>query len=386
MLKKHKTTLLQILVILSSVSPLKGQSATMAQKNLGGGDNFPFKLDQPQSQERKAEQEYKNIRVLNGKPAAKLMNTMFFMRYSLGVTCNFCHVGTQYEKDDKPAKARAREMIRMVMDLNEKNFAGNSRVNCNTCHRGTRTPVNQILPVRGTVQSMLGGRPSFREDRAPALPSVDEVLNKFIEALGGRDSLAKIKNAVLKGNMVTAEGLIAPFEEYHEYPNKSLSVRHLGTDIGDFSDGFDGTIGWSKDNRGVNEKTGERLSQAQMDAEFSGFLRLKEFYSSLAVTARERMESESAYVLEGKSVITGRSERLYFGAQSGLLLRRSVATEGIFGSFSSDTYYENYVLVDGVKLPILLSEFTPDFGTIRKIRDVEFNATIDGEKFRKPLK
>src|SRR4051812_8084902 len=76
-----------------------------------------------------AEQMYKNIKVLNGVPASQFMNIMFFQRYALGVSCGHCHVDGQWEKDDKPAKAKARQMQQMVLDLNKNVFRDSKAIN-----------------------------------------------------------------------------------------------------------------------------------------------------------------------------------------------------------------------------------------------------------------
>ncbi len=69
----------------------------------------------------------------------------------LGVMCDHCHVGGQADraKDDKPEKATARKMIKMVMainsdflkDVGEPAPAGQQKVTCYTCHRGAVKPL-----------------------------------------------------------------------------------------------------------------------------------------------------------------------------------------------------------------------------------------------------
>src|SRR6185295_5884088 len=55
-----------------------------------------------------AEKEFKNIKVLTGMPASQLMPVMHFMRASLGVHCDFCHVAEngKYDLDSKKNKDR----------------------------------------------------------------------------------------------------------------------------------------------------------------------------------------------------------------------------------------------------------------------------------------
>jgi hypothetical protein len=91
-------------------------------------------------------------------------------------------------------------------------------------------------------------------------------------------------------------------------------------------------------------------------------------------------------VLSGLAKLTGLQERLYFDVANGLLTRRSTLTESVFGAYSSDTYFENYQLVDGVMIPTLVSQFSPDDGTVRKLTSVEHNAKVDPAGFAKPDK
>ena len=91
---------------------------------------------QSSQQEKTAEQVRKNIQVLKGLPDSQLFPVMNFIGDSLGVHCDYCHVsqGTDpatgreiwlYERDDKATKARAREMMRMVLEINKTTFGGN---------------------------------------------------------------------------------------------------------------------------------------------------------------------------------------------------------------------------------------------------------------------
>jgi tetratricopeptide (TPR) repeat protein len=110
----------------------------------------------PSTAQESPRQEFKNLQVLPKDIAPedlrKLMGT--FTR-ALGVRCNHCHVGEEgkpmrpedFPKDDKPTKLKAREMIRMTNDLNEKYLAQLAnradppvQVQCITCHHGVTQP------------------------------------------------------------------------------------------------------------------------------------------------------------------------------------------------------------------------------------------------------
>src|ERR1700693_1256822 len=88
-----------------------------------------------------AETVYKNIVQLKGTPADQLMPAMQFISSSLGVQCDFCHVGGKMDADDKGAKKPPREMIAMQASINKAAFRGQLQVTCFSCHRGAQRPV-----------------------------------------------------------------------------------------------------------------------------------------------------------------------------------------------------------------------------------------------------
>jgi hypothetical protein len=114
----------------------QAQKLAELTKQITGKENLP------------AEQVFKNIQILKGIPAGRLLRIMQLgYSRSLGVNCTHCHVVDQWDKDDKPTKPIARDMSKMVQTINNdllkpiKNLKGpNPGVNCTTCHRGQIKP------------------------------------------------------------------------------------------------------------------------------------------------------------------------------------------------------------------------------------------------------
>src|SRR5580700_1135017 len=100
----------------------------------------------PESRENlPAEQVFKNIQALKGMRAGDLQGAMSFIASSLNVDCDHCHV-QDFSKDERKEKLRAREMIRMVHQINEGSFRGENTVNCFTCHQGHAQPIG-LAPI-----------------------------------------------------------------------------------------------------------------------------------------------------------------------------------------------------------------------------------------------
>jgi hypothetical protein len=79
----------------------------------------------------------KNLKVL---PPDNLIPTMRAFQSALGVKCDFCHVQGDFASDDKHHKEIARDMIKMVQEINGKFPDGKMHVTCYTCHRGATEP------------------------------------------------------------------------------------------------------------------------------------------------------------------------------------------------------------------------------------------------------
>lgn len=113
-----------------------------------------------------AQHRYKNIKVLKNLPADELIPVMRRIDASLGVTCGFCHVvnpdRTGFERDDKPEKGVARQMIVMTNNLNAHQKILNRKATCYMCHHGRPTPETEppaVPPRPAGGQPPAGGTP-----------------------------------------------------------------------------------------------------------------------------------------------------------------------------------------------------------------------------------
>jgi hypothetical protein len=367
-----------------------------------------------QQDDKPAEQANKNIQVLKGLPNSQLITVMHFMRTSLGVRCDYCHVAEngKYWMDDKPPKQVARRMIEMTSEINKANFGGQQVVTCNTCHRGQTKPVS--VPAIGQGVFANTTREESGTKQPDPLPSVDQVLDKYFQALGGKAAAQKITSRVIKlswlrpklvnggtpnAAMIT-RGDTWAMEIYQKAPNKYLAV--ITSPNGIIQQGFNGTSGWVRSPQGQREMNSAELARFARQADLLGDFSLKDQYSQMTVTRREKIDDREVYVLEAlpkqtsgaPASTTGpaparRSEKLFFDTQSGLLLRRTVLTPTALGLDPEQTDFKDYTEVDGVRLPFtIVISYLDDshLGTTRKYIDVKQNMPIDDSKFEAPGK
>jgi hypothetical protein len=88
-------------------------------------------------------------------PVISVIGAMRNFTFDLGVRCQYCHVGEEgqplagynFTTDEKRTKLVARQMMRMVQEINRRldSLPGRAnpglQVTCNTCHRGASRPV-----------------------------------------------------------------------------------------------------------------------------------------------------------------------------------------------------------------------------------------------------
>ena len=130
-----------------------------------------------------AGRKFKNVKVLKDMPADDMGKVMNIMSESLGVDCNFCHYGYEFEKEGKEEFETSRKMIQMTWDINREYFEGKPEVSCNTCHNGRPHPLS--------APNLNPGHAVERRPKQPETkPSVDAIIEKYGRAISVRGRAA----------------------------------------------------------------------------------------------------------------------------------------------------------------------------------------------------
>jgi photosynthetic reaction center cytochrome c subunit len=335
-----------------------------------------------QASDKKAEEQFKNIQVLKGIPADQLIPTMQFISASLGVECEFCHVERAFDKDDKKPKQAARKMIQMMFAINKDNFNGSREVTCYSCHRGNPKPV-AIPLVAGEELSVRVTEPKTAETEAQsnAGPSADQIIDKYVKAVGGSVGIEKINSRVMKGT-ISFDDKSFPIEIYAKTPDKRISFAHMPQ--GDSITAFDGHQGWlGMTGRPVHEMRGTELDAAALDADLQLATHLRGLFTKLELHGIERISDRDAYVLIGERDAKP-PIRLYFDEQSGLLIRMLRFGNTALGLMPTQIDYADYRDADGVKIPFRWTLARPNGKFTIQLTEVKQNVPVDDAKFAKP--
>jgi photosynthetic reaction center cytochrome c subunit len=337
---------------------------------------------------KKAEELFKNIQALKGIPADQVIPGMQFITASLGVECEFCHVQGAMEKDDKKPKQTARKMMDMMFAINKDNFEGHREVTCYSCHRGSVDPVATPLVMSADLKSAAPETKKNEEKNSEGAeakgasgPTADQLLDKYLQAAGGAKAIEKVSSRVMKGTITFGDRNV-PIDIFSKDPDKRVSFTH--TPDGDSVTAFDGHEGWlGAPGRPVREMHGSDIDGAAIDADIHFAAHLKGMFSELQIRGTERIDDHDAYLVVGR-----RGEkpplRLYFDAESGLLVRLVRYGETPFGRLPTQIDYADYREVSGVKMPFRWTLARPSGRFTIQLTDVKQNVPVDDAKFAKP--
>jgi hypothetical protein len=344
-----------------------------------------------------SEEAFKNIQVLRGIPVKEFMETMGFFAASLSLNCVDCHgdaSGSDWANyaTDTPLKNTARRMVVMVKAINQADFGGKTSVTCYTCHRGNQKP--KIIPSL----AMQYGEPAPDDpDEVEMLPgarpaaTAEQILDKYIQAVGGAAALAKLTSYTAKG---TYEGFDSdfgkvPVDVYAKAPDMRTTVAHMIA--GDSTSSYDGREAWSAGPSTlvpvpVMPLLGADLAGIRLEAQLFFPSQIKQVLSNWQVGFPAlTIDNKPVQVVQG-SMAEGGRVKLYFDRQTGLLVREVRYSPTAIGPVATHTVYSDYRLVPslGVKVPYQWQVTWVDGQYTINLTGFQPNVPIDAAKFAKP--
>lgn len=238
------------------------------------------------------------------------------------------------------------------------------------------------LPVwAGSIHSANPGASQAAEPN----PTADQVIEKYLTALGGETALQKLTTRVMKASVVLiGTGETGTLEIYKKAPDKELFVLVIPSN-GPTPRAYNGKVGWVlyDPDEGAQDVSASNLPAMRREFDFYRELRLKSLYPKMAIKGKEKIGAEDTYVIEA-SADDGATEKWYFSTQSGLLLRTDTPYTNDDGQSFLRTDYEDYRDVDGVKLPFVWRQTCADFDFDIHFTAIQNNVPVDDAKFEKP--
>jgi zinc protease len=227
-------------------------------------------------------------------------------------------------------------------------------------------------------------KPKMEAKPAEAMPTADQIIEKYVQALGGKAAIEKLNSRTSKASFdIPAMGASGTVEAYEKAPNKTLAIINI-PGFGVIREAYDGKMAWAEDpTTGMREKSGGELADTKLEAEFYRPIKLKQLFPTMTVKGKEKVGEQEAYVIEAKPT-EGSPEKWYFDTQTGLLIRQDSERESPQGKVPTETYMSDYKEVDGVKIPHSVRVSNPMFVINIKTEEVKHNVPVEDAKFTKP--
>ena len=336
-----------------------------------------------------AEQVFKKVDILKGIPVDEFMDTMGMFSAALSLNCIDCHVpesvgGWDRFADETPLKVTARRMMNMVNTINKDNFSGVKVVTCYTCHRGDMKPkglpnlaAQYASPVEDANEVIMVNIPSG--------PTVDQVFDKYIQALGGAQRLAALTSYSGKGTYIgfETEQTKVPMEIYAKAPSQRAMIVKMT--VGDNLRVFDGTTSWiaaSDKPLPLYTPSGGNAEGAKLDGILMFPAQLKAAFANWRVSATS-IDDKLMRVVQGTNPRQP-PVNFYFDNASGLLVRQLRYMETAVGRVPTQVDYSNYKDVAGVKIPFKWIVTWTNGQATAELTDVQANPTIPATRFARP--
>jgi hypothetical protein len=223
--------------------------------------------------------------------------------------------------------------------------------------------------------------------------TADEIVERSLKALGGRDALGKLTSRVASGTITLSTpggDVTGPIQVFNQAPNKVRVLIRL--DLAAFNLGqvsidqrFDGNTGFVIDTlQGNRDITGDQLEMMRNTPFPNALLTYREAGIGVELAGTEKVGDREAFVLLLKPK-SGPAVRQYIDTMTNLMLRQTVkATVEQVGEIEQMTEILSYRNVNGIQEPVRIRTVSPIQTATIDITSIEHNAPVETSTFAKP--
>jgi len=251
--------------------------------------------------------------------------------------------------------------------------------------------MKNALPLTCLVALMALGSPTLLAQdkpspaaatKATALPSGESVLDKYIESIGGKEAIKKVKNAVFKGS-VSLMGMSGSVTIHRATPNLFVfEIEFPGMQgsnmMQGFKQGFDGKNDWSVNQNGPHIQSDKDTNQIKNQIILAEDWR--SVYSKAETVGLETIDGEECYKVAVTPKV-GVALTNYYSKKSGLLLRFDLPADsrGVVQVGCKD-----YRRVGDMMLPFQAVIYQDGLNIVMTFSEIKVNADLPPTAFDPP--
>ncbi len=230
--------------------------------------------------------------------------------------------------------------------------------------------------------SFLLGLP--QSQAAQEQPKGETILDKYVEATGGKAAYEKVKTRISTGTVeITGAGVKGKITIIQSLPDLGLMKMELGQ-LGLTQQGYSSSTAWE-----VSPITGARLlegdekASAVRSSSLESDYNWRKFFTKAETAGIEDVEGKPAY----KVILTpkeGNPTTSFYDKASGLLVRSDTTVKSPMGEISVSAIVSDYKDFDGVKVPLKVKQKVLTQEMVITIEKVEQNVDLPAGTFDLP--
>ncbi len=233
------------------------------------------------------------------------------------------------------------------------------------------------------------GAQEVKDDQPVRLPTGERILDKTIDARGGKAAWEALTSRVSKGTMEIAVGgqnVKGKLERYAAPPNKLRAINDMGA-AGKLEWGCDSEVLWIIEGGKPRLRQGDDAKDAAEQADFLALLNWRDYYDNPECLGKETIDGHSCY----KVAVTdkgGETEHRFYDRRTGLLYKTEATTKGPQGEAHTETILDDYREVGDVKFAFKIVR-TMTAGPQKEVMtmtwtSIEVNVEVPEERFALP--
>jgi hypothetical protein len=216
------------------------------------------------------------------------------------------------------------------------------------------------------------------------VPAAQQVLDSYVEAIGGLKTLEKIQNRVIRAAMqIPAAGIQLSLTSYQARPNLAYSIVDSAA-TGKIETGTDGSVVWQiSTTAGAQVLDGkEKATQLHLNI-FDRLVVWRKAFKEVENKGIEDVAGRPCYKIVATTAELS-PQTLFFDVESRLLVRFAMTTESQAGSIPVQTTLSDYRAVDGILLPHKTVVRTVGPERVVTVEKIEHNVALPADRFALP--
>jgi hypothetical protein len=215
------------------------------------------------------------------------------------------------------------------------------------------------------------------------LPKAETVLDRYIEATGGKAAYEKVRSSVASGTIeVPAQNLSGPITIYRS-EGRSYTVSEL-PGVGRIEEGVSGDVAWQKtESQGARLKQGEEKANSVRGARLDAEANWRKYYRHVETAGIEAVHGKPCY----RVVVTpaeGAPQTRYYDRATGLLARAALIVKSPMGEIQAENDFNDYRASGGILSPRRITQRVMGRELVIRIDKLEYNPDVPKGRFDPP--